>query len=42
VDKTPYDLFTRKFGPEVADLFNNRQIPANEIVRKPKFILLRA
>ena len=37
-DKTPYDLFTRKFGPEVADLFNIRKIPANEIVLKPKLL----
>ena len=29
-DKTPYDLMTRKFGVEFADLFNIRRIPAND------------
>lgn len=37
-DKTPYDLFTKKFGTEVADLFNIRKIPANEIILKPKLL----
>ena len=37
-DKVPYDLFTNKFGTDVADLFNIRRIPANEIVLKPKLL----
>lgn len=37
-DKTPYDLFTAKWGVEVADLFRVRKIPANEIVLKPKLL----
>jgi len=37
-DKAPYDLFTAKWGVEVADLFNVRKIPANDIVLKPKLL----
>ena len=37
-DKTPYDLMTRKFGVEFADLFNIRRIPANDIVLKPSLL----
>lgn len=34
-DRAPYDLFTQKFGTDVADLFGIRRIPANDIVLKP-------
>ena len=37
-DKTPYGLFTQKFGTDVADLFNIRRIPANDIVLKPELL----
>lgn len=37
-DKAPYDVFTQKFGTDVADLFNIRRIPANDIVLKPKLL----
>ena len=37
-DRTPYDLFTQKFGTEVADLLNIRKIPANDVVLKPKLL----
>ena len=37
-DKPPYDLMTRKFGVEFADLFNIRRIPANDVVLKPSFL----
>ena len=37
-DKTPYDLMTRKFGVEFADLFNIKRIPANDIVLKPSLL----
>ena len=37
-DKTPYDLMTRKFGVEFADLFNIRRIPANDVVLKPSLL----
>ncbi|MBO6167739.1 MAG: hypothetical protein J6P13_05250, partial [Kiritimatiellae bacterium] len=37
-DKTLYDLMTRKFGVEFADLFNIRRIPANDIVLKPSLL----
>jgi IS30 family transposase len=37
-DKTPYDLMTRRFGVEFADLFNIRRIPANDIVLKPSLL----
>ena len=37
-DRTPYDIFTQKFGTEVADLFNIRKIPANDIILKPKLL----
>ena len=37
-DKAPYDVFTQKFGTDVADLFSVRRIPANDIVLKPKLL----
>jgi IS30 family transposase len=37
-DKTPYDLMTRKFGVEFAELFNIKRIPANDIVLKPALL----
>lgn len=37
-DKTPYDMMTRKFGVEFADLFNVRRIPANDVVLKPSLL----
>ena len=37
-DKAPYDVFTQKFGTDVADLFNIRRIPANDVVLKPKLL----
>ena len=37
-DKTPYDLMTRKFGVEFAELFNIRRIPANDVVLKPSLL----
>ena len=37
-DKPPYDLMTRKFGVEFADLFNIRRIPANDVVLKPSLL----
>ena len=37
-DKPPYDLMTRKFGVEFADLFNVRRIPANDVVLKPSLL----
>ena len=37
-DKQPYDLMTRKFGVEFADLFNIRRIPANDVVLKPSLL----
>ena len=37
-DKAPYDLFTQRFGTEIAELFGIKRIPANEIVLKPKLL----
>ena len=37
-DRTPYDLFTQKFGVEVADLFHIRKVPANDVVLMPKLL----
>jgi IS30 family transposase len=37
-DKPPYELMTRKFGVEFADLFNIRRIPANDVVLKPSLL----
>ena len=37
-DRAPYDVFTQKLGTDVADLFNIRRIPANDIVLKPKLL----
>ena len=37
-DKTPYDLMTRKFGVEFAELFNIRRIPANDVILKPSLL----
>ena len=37
-DKPPYDLMTRKFGVEFAELFNIRRIPANDVVLKPSLL----
>ena len=37
-DKAPYDVFAQKFGTDVADLFNIRRVPANDIVLKPKLL----
>ena len=37
-DRAPYDLFTQKFGTDVADLFNVRRIRANDIILKPKLL----
>lgn len=37
-DKVPYDLFTQKFGTDVADLFNIQRINANDIILKPKLL----
>ena len=34
----PYELMTRKFGVEFADLFNIRRIPANDIIIKPSLL----
>ena len=37
-DRTPYDLMTRHFGVEFAELFHIRKIPANEVVLKPSLL----
>ena len=37
-DKTSYELMTRRFGIEFADLFNIKRIPANEIILKPSLL----
>lgn len=37
-DKTPYELMTRRFGIEFADLFNIKRIPANDIILKPSLL----
>ena len=37
-DRTPYDLFTQKFGTDITELFGIKRIPANDIVLKPKLL----